>query len=83
MGFHNRFVVKRLPYLSPALSFRFQVWHYTGTLLHDTKVGKDQELWEAGWQPAIEGQYLEPKISYKPVATSVDAPAQPQGRKSS
>ena len=62
------------------MSRRYQVWHYTGTLMHDTKVGKDQELWQAVWQPAVEGQYPEPKISYKPVATTADAPAQPQGR---
>ena len=62
------------------LSSRHQVWHYTGTLLRDTKVGKDEELWEAVWQPALEGQYPEPKISYKPIATSADGPAQPQGK---
>ncbi len=49
-------------------------------LLHEYSVGKDVELWEAKWQDAADGSLPEPKISYKPVATTVDAPAQPQGK---
>ncbi len=48
-------------------------------LLNEHSVGKDVELWEAKWQDAADGALPEPKISYKPVATTVDAPVQPQG----
>ena len=56
----------------------FKIWHYSGTLLYESDVPADQELWEARWQPAADGFFTEPRISYKPLETGADAPAQPE-----
>ncbi len=75
------FLDVRLSYPSVAtFVHRYQIWHYTGTLLHESKVDKNSELWEAVWQNSVDGHFPEPKISYKPIASSIDAPAQPQGK---
>ncbi len=59
---------------------RFQVWHYSGTLLTEQRLqGDGVELWEAAWQPAPPGRYPEPRVSHTRVAAAADGPAQPQG----
>ncbi|XP_070537815.1 eukaryotic translation initiation factor 2A-like [Ptychodera flava] len=52
----------------------FKIWHYTGSLLHETEVS---ELWEVTWQKFLEGVLPEKAIVYKAVPSAI-SPSKPE-----
>lgn len=55
----------------------YRIWHCSGNMLQQVMVDKENELWEAVWQPAAEGVYPTPVITTSSI-TAVAAAAQPQ-----
>jgi len=49
----------------------YKIWHYTGTLMHERKIGPphgpQEELWEVDWQTRSDGMFPSFPVSKKPV----------------
>ena len=45
----------------------YKIWHYTGSVLHETKINPPDELWEVDWQIRAPGLFPSFPVSKQPV----------------
>uniref|UniRef100_A0A2K5QKY5 Eukaryotic translation initiation factor 2A n=1 Tax=Cebus imitator TaxID=2715852 RepID=A0A2K5QKY5_CEBIM len=49
----------------------YKIWHYTGAILHKYDVPSNAELWQASWQPFLDGIFPAKTITYQAVPSEV------------
>lgn len=45
------------------IDFRYKIWHYSGTLLHEKLWAQGEELYDLCWKPEEEGKFKDPVIT--------------------